>query len=73
MGLHAAREIAESWAIAFDSGVTTRASGWRRGSKVASDAQVSYAARLGVPAPETMNKARLSDEISIALATRVLG
>lgn len=67
-----ARETAEAWALAYSPTVARRAAGWRQRGGPPSEAQVGFAARLGVLNPETMNKSRLSDEISIALASRVL-
>ena len=48
-----------------------RAAGWRS-SQAPSEPQVRYARSLGIPEYEDMTKARLSDEISIALAKRLL-
>lgn len=67
-----ARELAEAWALAYDPSVASRSASWRRRGGAPSQAQVEFAARLGVTAPETMTKGRLSDEISIALASKVL-
>lgn len=69
--LHEARQRAEEWALAVDPSISSKTSSWRRGGP-ASDKQVAMALRCGVENPETMNKARLSDEISIALASKVL-
>lgn len=70
--LNQARQRAEEWALAEDPTVATRAASWRKRGGLPSDKQVEFAAKLGIAEPETMNKARLSDEISIALASRVL-
>lgn len=70
MSLGRARELAEAWALAYDPSLASRKSSWRRGAP--SEKQIKYARNLGVRDPETMNKARLSDEISIALASAVL-
>lgn len=72
MELHQARQLAEAWALAHDPSVSSRSSSWRKRGGPASEAQINMALRCGVENPETMNKARLSDEISIALASRVL-
>jgi hypothetical protein len=69
--LHEARQRAEEWALAVDPSISSKGASWRRGGP-ASDKQIAMALRCGVENPETMNKARLSDEISIALASRVL-
>ncbi|HEY9413523.1 MAG TPA: DEAD/DEAH box helicase [Pseudonocardia sp.] len=69
--LNQARQRAEEWALAVDPTVATRDAGWRKRGGMPSQKQVAFAANLGVHAPDTMNKARLSDEISIALASRV--
>jgi superfamily II DNA or RNA helicase len=69
--LNEARQRAEAWALAVDPSVASRGSSWRK-SGFPSDKQIAMALRCGVENPETMNKGRLSDEISIALASRVL-
>lgn len=69
--LDAAVAVAEEWAIRYDPSTARRTSSWRR-SQPPSEAQVEYARRLGIAAPESMTKARLSDEISIELASRRL-
>lgn len=69
--LNQARQRAEEWALAFEPTVAARDAGWRRRGGMPSQRQVEFAATLGVPDPTTMNKARLSDEISIALASRL--
>jgi superfamily II DNA or RNA helicase len=70
--LNQARQRAEEWALIYEPSVASRGSSWRKRGGMPSDSQVGFAASLGVPAPELMSKARLSDEISIALASRVL-
>lgn len=72
MSLGKARELAESWALAYDPGLAMKKSSWRRAGALPSVKQIQYARNLGVRDPETMNKARLSDEISICLASGVL-
>ena len=72
MSLGKAREVAEAWALAYDPSLASKKSSWRRAGALPSEKQIGYARRLGVRDPETMNKARLSDEISIALASAVL-
>lgn len=67
-----ARELAEAWAVAFDPQVASRSASWRRRGGPPSEAQCGFAARLGIANPATMNKARLSDEISIVLASRAV-
>lgn len=49
----------------------TRDMSWRR-NQPPSDAQLQFARRLGIPDTEDMTKARLSDEISIKLTSKVL-
>lgn len=70
--LDEARQRAEEWALAVDPSLASRSSSWRTRGGRPSEAQVGYAQRLGVRDPESMSKARLSDEISIALASGVL-
>lgn len=72
LSLGAARQLAERWASEFDPSVSSRKSSWRRKGGSPSEAQVVMARRHGVADPEAMNKGRLSDEISIALASKVL-
>lgn len=69
--LDAALGAAEAWAVGHDPSTAKKASSWRR-SQPPREKQVNYARNLGVAAVETMNKARLSDEISIVLASRRL-
>lgn len=70
--LNEARQRAEEWALAVDPSIASRSSSWRKRGGAPSDGQLNFARGLGIPAPELMNKARLSDEISIALASRVI-
>ena len=64
--LAGAMERAESVAGAD---LPDRAASWRSRSKP-SDAQINYARQLGVTFPDKKTRARLSDDISIASATR---
>lgn len=70
--MNEARQLAEAWAAAFEPSVATRAASWRKRGGPPSDAQIRMAQKLRIPAPETFNKARLSDEISIVLASWVI-
>ena len=67
-----ARQRAEEWALAVEPSIASRSSSWRKRGGQPSEGQVGFALSLGIAEPETMSKARLSDEISIALASRVL-
>jgi superfamily II DNA or RNA helicase len=69
--LNEARKRAEELALAVDPTVASRNASWRKRGGAPSSMQVQFAMGLGIADPETMNKARLSDEISIALASRV--
>jgi hypothetical protein len=69
--LDQARQRAERVALHLDASLASRGSPWRRGSP-ASEKQINWARELGIPSPEAMSKARLSDEISIAIASHVL-
>lgn len=69
--LNEARKRAEEAAIELDSSVASRESSWRTRSQAASLKQVEFAMGLGIVDPAQFNKARLSDEISIALASRL--
>jgi superfamily II DNA or RNA helicase len=66
------RRLAESWALNYAPVVARRGASWRTRGGRPSDAQVGLAASLGITSPETMNKPRLSDEISIVIASRIL-
>lgn len=70
--LDEARRRAEEWALAVEPSIASRSSSWRKRGGRPSEAQVGFAAGLGIQGAETMNKTRLSDEISIALASRVI-
>lgn len=70
--LDEARQRAEAWALAVDPSIASRASSWRRRGGPPSQGQLGFARSLGVTTPEQYTKARLSDEISIVLASRVL-
>jgi hypothetical protein len=70
--LNEARQRAEDWALEVEPSIASRSSSWRKRGGTPSDGQLSFARGLGIQAPETMNKARVSDEISICLASRVI-
>lgn len=63
---------AEAWATGVDPSIARRDSPWRRGNPAPSEKQIYLARRVGVTAPETMNKAALSDAIDIAQVSRIL-
>lgn len=73
MDLEDAIDFAEAWVYKATDRFTfnERGASWRRNAKP-SEKQVSFARNLGVVGADTMTKARLSDEISIALASKVL-
>lgn len=64
--LAAAKDIAEDYITDSGYPFPLRAASWRR-SAPPSDKQINYARRLGITDCEQMTKARLSDEISIAV------
>ncbi|UYL88156.1 DNA helicase [Gordonia phage Evaa] len=66
--LHAAEEFAVE---RLDQQLPSRNASWRR-SQAPSEGQLRMAKRLGLPMTEDFTKARVSDEISIALASKVL-
>lgn len=70
--LDEARDIAEELAIANGATLATKTASWRKGNTKPSEAQVRFAKALGIGQADIMTKARLSDEISIALASRRL-
>lgn len=63
--LEVAREVALDW-VADRGPVPRRGARWRQDAPP-SDAQIRFARSLRITDPESMTKARLSDEISIAL------
>lgn len=68
-----AMKLAETWAVDYAPTVASKGASWRRGTGgTPSEAQQSYARRLGIAEPERYGKARLSDEISIAIVDRRL-
>jgi superfamily II DNA or RNA helicase len=61
-------------ASASGARLSTRSASWRQGSRPATEAQLAYAARLGLSWPdERPTKATVSDAISVAKASFVLG
>lgn len=71
--LDAARRVAEEWALSHSAGqldTSSRKAGWRRGSP--SQLQLNKARDLGVPNPESMDKATLSDAINVAQASSMI-
>lgn len=70
--LHEARKRAEEWALAVDPSLSRRRAGWRRRGGPPSQAQLAMARRCGVHEPARLDKAQLSDAISVALASGVL-
>lgn len=64
---HAAEEIVEE----LGGMSTERAASWRR-TKAPSEKQIEFARKLGIREPELKSKARLSDEITMKLASRRL-
>ncbi|AEN79584.1 DNA helicase [Mycobacterium phage Boyle] len=72
MDLEDAVDFAEAWVYESDRFTfNDKSASWRRNQKP-SDKQVTFAHNLGIVGADGMTKARLSDEISIALASRVL-
>lgn len=65
-----ALQVASDYAEDEGQYLARRASSWRAGPP--SDAQVKLATRLGIAGAETYTKGALSDDISVALATRAL-
>lgn len=63
--------FAEEDILAQGYGMPSRSASWRK-YQPASTAQLRFARSLGIINPEDMTKARLSDEISIALVSRRL-
>ncbi|WUT94822.1 DNA helicase [Mycobacterium phage PRodriguez] len=69
--LPTALEGAEVWIVETDQQLPDRRASWRR-NQPPSEAQQRYARQLGIAGYADMTKARLSDEISVKLASRVL-
>lgn len=70
--LKSAIENAEEWAVENGYQLPGRDSSWRSGNRAPSEAQLRFARTLHIVEAEGMTKGRLSDEISIALAARLL-
>lgn len=62
---------AETWIVETGKMLPAREASWRR-NQPPSEAQTRLARRLGIVGHDEMTKARLSDEISVAFASRVL-
>lgn len=62
---------AETWVVTTDQAVASRGSSWRR-NQPPSEAQLRLAKGLRINGASDFTKARLSDEISITFASRVL-
>ena len=73
MPLDDAADFAEAWAyMAQDKfQFNDKAASWRK-NQPPSEAQVRFAHNLGIVGADQMTKARLSDEISVAVAARIL-
>lgn len=69
--LPAALEAAEVWIVESDQQLPSRNQSWRR-NQPPSEAQQRFARQLKIVGYADMTKARLSDEISVKLASRVL-
>jgi hypothetical protein len=69
VGLEEAQALAERWAHATDPALSSRGASWRKGG-APSPAQVDLASSLGIDGAAGYTKARLSDEITVALASR---
>ena len=63
---------AQEWVIDSGFQLPSKFAAWRRKNQAPSDLQAGLARRLNIPAFENMTKGRLSDEISIAFASKVL-
>ncbi|AYD82048.1 helicase [Mycobacterium phage Saguaro] len=69
--LPTALEAAEVWIVESGQSLPARTASWRR-NQPPSEAQKRFARQLKIVGYEDMTKARLSDEISVKLASRVL-
>jgi superfamily II DNA or RNA helicase len=71
MPLEIAKDVAEDYVIDSGYAFPLRTASWRK-YQPASEAQLRFARNLGIIGAENMTKARLSDEITIALVSRRL-
>ncbi|ASU00831.1 putative helicase [Nocardia phage NTR1] len=69
--LEIAKDVAEDYVIDSGYAFPLRTASWRK-YQPASEAQLRFARNLGIIGAENMTKARLSDEITIALVSRRL-
>lgn len=67
--LDEAKDLAERLAEKLGGSMSSKGASWRQGNRSPSEAQVKFAKRLAIRNPEAMTKARLSDEITQALAS----
>ena len=67
-----AAALAETYALDADPMLASRTASWRTRRQRASDAQVAYAQRLGIPNPQAFTKAALSDAITTVSASRLI-
>jgi superfamily II DNA or RNA helicase len=70
--LDIAVKSAQQWIVDHDIELPSKRAPWRVRNQPPSEMQVSMARRLGIPGYEGMTKGKLSDEISIVFAARVL-
>lgn len=63
---------AQEWVVDSNMTLPSKFASWRTRNAAPSEMQAGLAKRLDIPAFENMTKGRLSDEISIAFAARVL-
>ena len=71
VNLEAALEGAERWIVSTGQNLPSKGASWRR-NQPPSERQLDYARGLGIVHPELMTTARLSDEISVAVTSKVL-
>ncbi|QHB37357.1 DNA helicase [Mycobacterium phage BirdsNest] len=71
VSLDQALEGAETWIVETDQRLPSKQDAWRR-NQPPSEKQLDYARGLGIVGADNMTKARLSDEISNRVVSRVL-
>lgn len=72
MDLDTARATAQKWVHEYSGkALPMRSASWRS-NQAPSDKQLRFARMLGIPDTENMTKARLSDEISVSVASKRL-
>lgn len=70
--LEEAKMLAETLTMDYDRSMASKGSSWRRDGMRPSAGQIRYAARMGVPNPETFTRGALSNAMEVLLASKLL-